>query len=174
MSDNERLLYLWSEYKYRHELVWNVLFKITFSAVLFSYLPYIPYHNTSLVRAFGAITLVLPLLATVIAWFGMRVAKSELALFKRVLIPYHRAQDQLLSQYFKDIFPEQVGSFSFNEKTDRFFQSVRMFLGWLFLLSIINTLYLGCGIIKLPLTAQHTQQIGQHATTCGIFDFCLP
>lgn len=71
MSDNERLLYLWSEYKYRHELVWNVPFKITFSAVLFSYLPYIPYHDTSLVRAFGAITLVLPALATAhcIVWY---------------------------------------------------------------------------------------------------------
>ncbi len=47
MSENnfqhktEELQYLWDVYKYRHDLVWRTIFKITFAVLFLSTIPYI-------------------------------------------------------------------------------------------------------------------------------------
>ncbi len=40
LADLERAKYLWEEYRYRHDLIWRLLFRMTAVAVLLSIAPF--------------------------------------------------------------------------------------------------------------------------------------
>ena len=134
-----KLSYLLDEYKYRHDLVWRVLFRITFIVILLSYLPYAPYLQGSLAEAFGSRILILPVLAVFLAGFGIKVLNNELDLFWRAVVPYHLLQ----KQFFEKTFPGRDDVKSFDPiKEDRFFPFVRFFVWALLGLSLVNLLFL--------------------------------
>lgn len=88
-SDQEQLSHLWDEYKYRHGLCWQAVYKII-AAVLF--LGGLPYVNPSLTKGLGWFVLVPPIMGTLFAVFGVFVVNNELKLFAYAKVAHNKLQ----------------------------------------------------------------------------------
>lgn len=72
---------IWDEYKYRHEHIWNTVFKLTGSVVL---LLIIPYTHRRVTCVLGDWILISPLLAMALYGFGVVRLGREFAVFNLI------------------------------------------------------------------------------------------
>lgn len=84
--------YLWKEYQYRHDLIWRLIFQFTTAVVIISVLPYI---QTRISACLGEIIVIVPILATILAFFGVLVMMNELDLFSKIKQEYRTIQNKL-------------------------------------------------------------------------------
>ena len=98
-SDNndflEQAKYLWGEYKYRHDLIWQLIFRFTTAVVLISTIPYI---KVEIVACVGYFIVFVPILATILACFGILVMVNELELFGKIKNEYRELQNGLFQK----------------------------------------------------------------------------
>jgi len=123
--------YLWEEYKYRHDLIWQRIFRFTTAVVLLSIIPYV---QRDVARMLGAWILIAPALATILAIFVLVVMRNELKLFGNIKTAYRREQNKLLD---KDLRHDL-------DKKSHFNQQVLFYLGVLSVLSLGNGLVTFC------------------------------
>lgn len=98
--------YLWKEYKYRHDLIWQRIFRFTTAIVLISIIPYI---QESIARILGIWILIAPLLASILAIFVLVVINNELKLFNKIKTQYRRRQNKLLDDDLQHDLNEKSG-----------------------------------------------------------------
>ena len=89
---------MWEEYKYRHDLIWQRIFRFTTAVVLISLIPYI---QQDIARLLDVGILIAPVLATLLAVFVSVVIRNELDLFRKIKTAYWRQQNKLLDQDLK-------------------------------------------------------------------------
>lgn len=90
--------FFWEEYKYRHDLIWQRIFRFTAAIVLVSIIPYV---QQEIARLLGVWILIAPLLATILAVFVLVVIWNELELFRKIKKAYRRKQNKLLDDDLK-------------------------------------------------------------------------
>jgi hypothetical protein len=93
-SKIEDLKYLWDVYKYRHELCWSAIYKITVAVIALAALPYAA--KPGLTGALGGWMLVPPVIGTAFAAYGIFVINNELHLFSKAKLAYHSLQNRFL------------------------------------------------------------------------------
>jgi len=81
LADVERARFLWEEYRYRHDLIWRLLFRMTFVAALVST---VPFTNDKLDDEVKQWVDTLPALALALVAVGWIVLAFELRLFKPI------------------------------------------------------------------------------------------
>jgi len=119
--------YLWEEFRYRHELIWQQIFRFTTVVVLISIIPYVQQDVASLL---GDLILLAPIFATVLALVGLAVVQNELTLFERIMRAYWRQQNKILDHDLK----HDAGA------KRPFFVLIRLYLLLLAIVSFANTL----------------------------------
>jgi hypothetical protein len=82
--------YLWEEYKYRHDLIWRLLFRVTAVAALLSIVPF-TISDSVRENAGFAVNLV-PALALVLILASWRLLVFEWKLFAPIVTDYREAQ----------------------------------------------------------------------------------
>jgi hypothetical protein len=123
--------YLWEEYKYRHDLIWQRVFRFTTAIVLISIIAYV---QQDIVHLLGHWILLSPLLASILASFVFVVMWNELELFGRIKEAYRRQQNELLDDDLKHRLYER----------SNFRLFVLIYLATLVLLSVINGFVVSC------------------------------
>ena len=78
--DFEKAKENWQEYKYRHELVWNLIFKITTAVVAVSIIPYILKEETE--KKLGCFILALPFIGLALTIFSALRLYKECSLLQ--------------------------------------------------------------------------------------------
>jgi hypothetical protein len=73
---------LWEEYRYRHDLIWRLLFRITFVAVVLTITPFT--INDSIRNRVGGWLILLPALAILLAFGSWRLLVIEFRLFEPI------------------------------------------------------------------------------------------
>ena len=94
MSNLERAKYLWEEYKYRHDLIWRLLFRVTFVAVLLTITPF-TINKSIRDRVDGWLTL-LPILAILLVVGSWLLLVTEFRLFAPIDKLYRGYRDGAL------------------------------------------------------------------------------
>ncbi len=123
----EQCKYLWDEYKYRHDLIWQRIFRFTTAVVLISIIPYV---QQDIAHRLGNWILIAPLLASILAGFVLLVMWNELELFGKIKHAYRRQQNKLLDDDLKHDL----------DKKSYFDRFVLFYLGSLVVLSFANGL----------------------------------
>jgi hypothetical protein len=82
---------LWSEYQYRHDLVWSLIFRVTTVAVALIVAPFLV--DESVHQVVGYWFLVLPGIAVFMILLGLFAVRCELVLLDRVRLAYRYAQN---------------------------------------------------------------------------------
>ena len=90
------IAHLWSEYAYRHDLIWKRIFR---SVVVVSFLSIVPYAQADLIPTFQWAILLVPLLGLPFAIGAYRVIANEYALFSTVRSAYRRAVAPYMAGY---------------------------------------------------------------------------
>ncbi len=98
--------YLWGEYKYRHDMIWQRIFQFTTAIVLISVIPYI---QPDIARALGSTILIASGLALVLALFVLLVIWNELDAFWKIKQEYRRWQNQLFGYEVHRVKPIPMG-----------------------------------------------------------------
>jgi len=94
-----QLEHLWNQYKYRHELCWSAVYKVTVAVVA---LGVIPYAKDALSRLLGYWMLAPAVLGSVLAGFGIALVNNELAIFANVKFAFHLLQNEFLDSVMPD------------------------------------------------------------------------
>ena len=97
--DPQHLTYLWTEYKYRHELCWTAVYKVSVAVIA---LAAIPYAKAAIPNEFRGWLVAPPLIGTILAAFGILFVWSELDLFAKVKLAHHTLQDQFFDATLSD------------------------------------------------------------------------
>jgi hypothetical protein len=95
----KRAEYLWNEYQYRHDLIWNLVFRLTIAIVL---LGIIPYTQSDLITRLGVLwwwILAPPILGAVLAGIGFRRIRRELEHLDYIADHYRPLQDHLVGRF---------------------------------------------------------------------------
>jgi len=123
----QRLGVLWEEYKYRHDLCWRVIFRLTAAIVVLAIVPYV-YTDVvqSLQQEVQSWLVLVPLLAVGLVIFGIFLIANELAALQRVKDEYRQLQKERL--FTEEHREDKIG----------FGWFVFIYFGILFLLSTIN------------------------------------
>ncbi len=124
-NELETCKYLWEEFKYRHDLIWQRIFLLTTAVVILSIIPYVQRDIAVLLRYW---IILAPILAVGLTIFSFVVFENELELFDRISKAYWRAQNHLLPRDLRHD-PNKKAPFP------RFVKAYIVFLG---LLSIVN------------------------------------
>jgi hypothetical protein len=131
-----RAEHLWNEYQYRHDLVWNLVFRLTAAVVV---LAIIPYTQETVMNEIGIWILAPPILGVGLAIFGWLRVHHELILLNHIRNLYRPLQDSLFYDFHGD-------------KKSWFGAYVRAYLGFLIVLALINILFIStCWIPEAPL-----------------------
>jgi hypothetical protein len=93
----EVVSYLWQEYQYRHDMVWQLAFRITAVAAALLIAPFLA--DVWVVRAVGNGLAGLPILAIVVILGGWFTLGSELPRLKLIRSAYQGAQVRVLGPY---------------------------------------------------------------------------
>jgi hypothetical protein len=88
--------YLWEEYKYRHDLIWRLLFRVTAVAALVSIVPF-TIGDLAGTRA-GGLVKFLPILATGLVLASWIVLLVELRLFRPIDRHYVEFQNDAVGE----------------------------------------------------------------------------
>jgi cytochrome bd-type quinol oxidase subunit 1 len=94
LPSEAQLNYLWNEYKYRHGLCWQAVYKIV---AVVTVLGVLPYTKPDLTKLLGYWMLVSPAIGTLFAAFGILVVNNELKLFAQAKVAHHNLQNRFLS-----------------------------------------------------------------------------
>lgn len=86
----ETLNSLWDEYKYRHDLIWQRTFTFTTAITLISIIPYMQENVACLLANW---IIIAPILALILAGFGLLVMRNELNIFSIIKKEYRRQQN---------------------------------------------------------------------------------
>ncbi len=95
----EQINYLWDEYKYRHGLCWQAVYKII-AAVIF--LAGLPYAKPELTKYLDWWVLAPPVMGTIFAVFGVFVINNELKLFSYAKVAHNQLQMRFIQSMFKE------------------------------------------------------------------------
>lgn len=120
----EKCKFLWGEYTYRHDLIWQRVFRFTTAIVLISIVPYI---QEDIACLFGPWIILAPALATLLAGFVLPVMNNELDLFGGIKKEYRKQQKRYLGKELKGA-----------KKKERFRLFVMLYFVGLLALSIAN------------------------------------
>jgi len=115
-EDKDRL---WDEYKYRHQHVWDTVFKVTAGVVLVSI---VPYTNRDVACVLGWLAVAPPAVAIALALFAYVRMKRELEILKLIKNEHRKLQG---------LMNPSVGTFG---------KHVNTFLSLLVIASIFNTI----------------------------------
>ena len=96
----ERASYLWEEYRYRHDLIWRLLFRMTAVAVLLSIAPFTIDEIAE--KKAGAWVNALPALALALVAISWLVLLFELKLFNPINRVYVAAQEQAVGERVRE------------------------------------------------------------------------
>lgn len=77
----ERAKYLWEEFKYRHDLIWQLLFRVTTVAALLSLVPFVV--DDAVTKKVGPLVMVGPGLAVILLCASLFLLHSEFVHFDR-------------------------------------------------------------------------------------------
>ena len=106
-DDNlERVRWLWDEYRYRHELCWNLLFKITLVTATISITPYL---NKEIIGEAGRLVYFTPPIGILLALVGGIWLIKEALLLGIIRSEYRERQKQVLN---KNLHKENKSSFT--------------------------------------------------------------
>lgn len=108
VSALEQCRYLWEEYKYRHDLIWQRTFTFTTAIVLVSIIPYL---EQGIARQLKGWTLIAPSLAFLLASLGLLVMNNELGAIGKIKTEYRIHQNALLGHDLND--PTSTGTFRY-------------------------------------------------------------
>lgn len=127
-----KISHLWDEYKYRHDLIWRLLFQFTTAIVTLSLVPYLAKDDILILEKFGGakrfILAIPPFLAVLLGGGSIITMVKELDLLDRVKGPYN---DELTHGKFIKLEDK--------ETSGRWFRKRILFYFWtLTILSIIN------------------------------------
>ncbi len=92
-NEKDRIQLLWSEYQYRHEHCWKLVFQTTTAATALGIAPYV---NSSVDRVLGRWVLMAPLLAVILSLVAMWSLERELRLLDKIRAEYRRTQTRAL------------------------------------------------------------------------------
>jgi len=98
-SDQDQLSHLWDEYKYRHGLCWQAVYKVI-AAVLF--LGGLPYASPALTKGLGWFVVVPPIMGTLFTMFGVFVVNNELKLFAYAKVAHNQLQVRFIQAVMKN------------------------------------------------------------------------
>jgi hypothetical protein len=121
-----RAEHLWNEYQYRHDLVWNLVFRLTAAVVV---LAIIPYTQETVMHEIGRWILAPSMLGVMLAIVGFFRVDSELRLLNHIRNLYRPLQDSLFYDFHRD-------------KKSWFGAYVRTYIGVLVVLASINILFI--------------------------------
>jgi hypothetical protein len=139
----EQLAYVWREYEYRHGLCWRAVYKVTFAVVTVAI---VPYAKPEFMRAIGWWTLALPVLASFLAGLGFLFVRNELWLFAKTKLAHHDMQDRFWRHVIPDpdVQPRVQRCFKpAKAESTPFDYFVKAYVGTLFILSLLNTAFIG-------------------------------
>jgi hypothetical protein len=83
---------IWEEYKHRHDLCWNLIFRLTYVVVIISVVPYI---KPDVAQKLGFWIVTLPIIGIALTAFGLLRLHKELAILS-VIRARHRNLQGLL------------------------------------------------------------------------------
>jgi len=86
--------YLWGEYQYRHDLVWQLVFRVTAVATLLLIAPLLA--NDTVRCAVRPWLVALPVIAILVILVACFVLRSELQLLRKIRNAYREVQNQAL------------------------------------------------------------------------------
>jgi hypothetical protein len=98
--------YLWEEYRYRHDLVWQLVFRVTAVATALLIAPFLT--NESVRKVVGGWLLFLPGLAIAVIAIGYYVLQPELHLLRRIRTAYREAQNRALHHLQPQWDPHEI------------------------------------------------------------------
>jgi hypothetical protein len=125
-QDNlKRAEYLWNEFQYRHDLIWNLVFRLTIAVVLLSIIPYTQSQLITRLEEFSWWILAPPMLGAVLACIGFNRIGHELKHLKYIWEHYRPLQDHLI-----DCFPAE----------STFPRYIRIYTGTLAAVAVVNIL----------------------------------
>jgi hypothetical protein len=104
LADVEQAKYLWEEYRYRHDLIWRLLFRMTAVAVLLSIAPF-TIDDLAEERA-GAWVDALPAIALALVAISWLVLLFELSLFNPIDRVYTAVQDKAVGKKVREEAPD--------------------------------------------------------------------
>lgn len=116
--------HLWNEYQHRHNLVWDLVFRLTAAVVLLSIVPYTQLEVTGWL---GLWILAPPILGVASALFGFRRIWHELTMLDHVRQLYWGLQNSLFYTFY-------------DQDKNTFGWYVRIYIGFLVALAVINIL----------------------------------
>ena len=117
---------LWSEYQYRHDLNWNLVFRLTTAIVI---LAIIPYTQDEVTRVLGYWVLLVPCLGLLLGGVGLAKLSGELRLLDNVRELYRTLQDNLCVRFHGD-------------KKSTFTTWVKWYVRLLLLMALVNVVLL--------------------------------
>jgi hypothetical protein len=141
-SQVAELTYLWTEYKYRHELCWKAIYKLTAAVIALGILPYVDDRLTELL---GSKMLVPPVLGTMLAAFGVFVINNELRLFAHAKVAHNHLHNQFLESRIIDGEVQKAAIDRLSAKSARwtwFDIYAHLLVIVLFMISLGNTAFL--------------------------------
>ena len=119
-----RAEHLWNDYQHRHNLVWNLVFRLTAAVVV---LAIIPYTQVEVMKRLGGWILVPPFLGFVLAMMGFFRVRREVKLLDHIRGLYRPLQDSLFYEFHGD-------------ETSTFGRWVLIYIGILTVLAALNIL----------------------------------
>ena len=135
----ELYTYLWNEYKYRHKLCWEAVYKLAAAVIALAILPYLKKELTASV---GPLMSAPAGIALLLAIYGILVVRNELEIFARVKVAHHTLQNELFDELFNN--QDHVRTFvrqkvnPHNAKRTPFDRYVYTLVGVLVLLTLLN------------------------------------
>jgi hypothetical protein len=99
ISDKERLELLWSEYQYRHEHCWSLVFQ---TATAVTALGIAPYVSPSTARIIGKVILAAPVVGVILTVVAMWFIDRELRLLDGIRSEYRTIQSRALGISHKE------------------------------------------------------------------------
>src|SRR3982751_5988436 len=128
--------FVWDEYKYRHELCWNLLFKITYTTTILSIIPYL---NNDIIPQAKRLVFFTPLVGIVLSIVSGFRLRRELKLLDKIRTLHRHSQNNLYKDLSIDIYkPHDLA------KGSHFTLHVTIYLIILTGLAVINFLILYC------------------------------
>jgi hypothetical protein len=71
------LTYLWTEYRYRHELCWQAIYKLIVAVIALGVIPYLPQLKNNVMKSFEMWLIVPPVVAMGLAGLGIFVVHKR-------------------------------------------------------------------------------------------------
>lgn len=125
----------WDEYKYRHQLCWELLFKITLVTTTLSILPYL---NNDIIPAAKRLIFITPLIGIGVSAFGGYRLYRELLLLDKIRDLHRVIQNKLFNALYKETYQKDL----FDLNGSQFTLNVSIYLIILNILAIVNFILL--------------------------------